>query len=827
MNHTPTKRPATFVPAEGHPDSAEWALVGEQPGKTEVLRGKPFIGPAGNELNQALMNAGLNRQTGYLTNVIKDLDRPLERYITFKQRGEAIWSDLGQAYLDELIDEIKRLNCRVVVACGNVALYALTQRAGITKWRGSVMPCWFDDRKIIVGCIHPATIIPPKRQYLNKHLILFDLKRAQRVATGQYEPCQREIKVNPSFAEALSYLEHVERVCLNGHPILAYDIEIFNMQVSCISFALDACHAISIPFICANGDCYSIEQETQLWELITRILENPRIAKIGQNLVFDGHFLLRRYGIRAKNLNDTMIAQQILMPDFPKGLDFITSLWTDHPYYKEEGKKWFRVGGAWEQLWHYNATDSIVCAEAYPKQMEQLIIQKNVPTYERQRMVIEPLIYMMERGIACDVEGMKNEQVKMLSEADELEKELHETAGFALNANSPKQLKQFFYIDKGFKPYTSKTSGNISVDAMALKRLARKGSVEAQLILRIRKLKKLASTYLNVEKVDSDGRMRCSYNPVGTRYSRMSSSESIFGTGMNLQNWPHQMLSYLHADPGYVYYAFDLSQAENRIVAYVGNIPEMMEAFENGLDVHRLTAGLIFNKNPKDISDEANSSPFGDGKSERDWGKRANHGLNYDLGYRSFALYYEIAEPSAKFIVESYHRAYPGVRQNYHAYVRSQLRESRTVTNLMGRRTLFLGPFEDETFKEAYSCIPQGTTGDVVNERGINFVYYNQHQFGPVELLVQVHDAIGFQIPLSVSWNEHAQMLDAIKRSLETPLKTHYGKEFSIPADLSIGLNLNKREGKELKAKKWPTDMTELAMVLEKTYQELSNGSQA
>lgn len=814
---------ATYVHPEGRPETCTWALFGEQPGKTEIMRGKPFIGPAGNELNNCLNDAGLNRQQGYLSNIIKDYDAPLERYIQFQRSNAPTISADCSEYLQELEHEVRRLreSCKCIIACGNVALWALTGRTGITKWRGSILPCLFSDKPVI-PVLHPATIIPPKNVYLNKHLLVHDLQRVARVVAGTYVPLQREIKINPTFAEARTFLEYVLELAKQNHPVLAYDIEIYNEQVSCISFATSATQAISIPFICNQGDCYSIEQETELWELIARILENDRLPKIGQNISFDAHFLLRRYGIRTRNLNDTMVAQQILMGDYPKGLDFITSIWTDHPYYKDEGKRWFKVGGAWEQLWQYNATDSIICAEAFPKQMEALIIQKNVGTYERQRQTIEPLIYMQERGILVDLEGIRKKGEQLLSEAAELQLKLNEVAGKVLNANSPKQLKDYFYIERGFKPYVKKGGGGLTVDKMALKRLARKGSEEAKLILEMRRRLKLASTYLDLDKIDSDGRCRCSYNPVGTRYSRLSSSSSIFGTGMNMQNIPHEILQYFLPDPGYVYYAFDLSQAENRIVAYVGNIPEMIDAFESGKDVHRLTASLIFKKPYDSISDEEGSSPFGDGKSERDWGKRANHGLNYDLGYRSFALYYEMPETDSKFIVESYHRAYPGVRQNYHAYVRQCLRENRFVTNLMGRRTLFLGAWEDSLFKEAYSCIPQGTTGDVVNERGINFIYYNQRQFAPVELLVQVHDSIGFQIPLSVPWIEHARMLQAIKTSLETPLRTHFGREFVIPVDLMMGLTMNKRTGRELKHKKWPGTLEELATQLEANYAEIS-----
>ena len=819
---------ATYVHPEGHLETCAWALFGEQPGKTEIMRGKPFIGPAGNELNNCLNDAGLNRQQGYLSNVIKDYDAPLERYIQFNRSNAPTISDDCKVYLTELEAEVKRLgsNCKCLIACGNVALWALTGRTGITKWRGSILPCLYSDKPVI-PVLHPATIIPPKSVYLNKHLLVHDLQRVARVVSGVYVPLQRNIKINPTFTESRTFLEYVLELAKQNHPVLAYDIEIYNEQVSCISFATSSTQAISIPFICSQGDCYSIEQETHLWELIAQILENDRLPKIGQNISFDAHFLLRRYGIRSKNLNDTMVAQQILMGDYPKGLDFITSIWTDHPYYKDEGKRWFKVGGAWEQLWQYNATDSIICAEAFPKQTEMLIVQKNVPTYERQRMIIPPLIYMQERGIRVDIKGIKNNAEQLLTEAASLQEQLNKAAGKHLNANSPKQLKDFFYIERGFKPYVKKGGGGLTVDKLALKRLSRKGSEEAKLILEMRRRLKLASTYLNLDKIDVDGRCRCSYNPVGTRYSRLASSSSIFGTGMNMQNIPHEILQYFLPDEGYVYYAFDLSQAENRIVAYVGNIPEMIDAFESGKDVHRLTASLVFKKPYDEISDEAGSSPFNDGKSERDWGKRTNHGLNYDFGYRSFALMYEMPESDAKFIVEAYHRAYPGVRQNYHAYVRQCLRENRFITNLMGRRTLFLGAWEDSLFKEAYSCIPQGTTGDVVNERGINYIYYNQRQFAPVELLVQVHDSIGFQIPLSLPWEDHARILQAIKNSLETPLCTHFGREFVIPVDLMMGLTMNKRTGRELKHKKWPATIEELAKQLETNYDAILSSGQS
>ena len=138
----------------------------------------------------------------------------------------------------------------------------------------------------------------------------------------------------------------------------------------------------------------------------------------------------------------------------------------------------------------------------------------------------------------------------------------------------------------------------------------------------------------------------------------------------------------------------------------------------------------------------------------------------------------------------------------------------------MGRKTLFLTDLTDETFKAAYSCIPQGTVGDVINERGMAFIYYNK-LFKECELLQQVHDSITFQIPVGIGWKMHAQMLQAVKDSLETPLTTHYGRSFVIPADTCMGLTLMKEEGLELKAKKWPPTIDALADQLAQNYETL------
>lgn len=242
-------------------------------------------------------------------------------------------------------------------------------------------------------------------------------------------------------------------------------------------------------------------------------------------------------------------------------------------------------------------------------------------------------------------------------------------------------------------------------------------------------------------------------------------------------------------------YNIDLAQAENRIVAYIAPEPLLIRAFENGEDIHRQTAGLLFNKSPENVTTEDGTCPLGNGEhSERFYGKKANHGLNYGIGVDRFALECGISNKEAEYIIGMYHRSYPGIRK-YHAWVREELRRSRTLTNPFGRKRLFQNRLEKvdrytNTMESAYNFIPQSTVADVVNRWGLNYLYYNQDKFSHVELLLQVHDSIVIQIPTrDQPWQvEHTRILLDLKKSLEQPI-TWRGRTFSIPIEIGVGRN--------------------------------------
>lgn len=792
---------------------AKICLIGEAPGDTEILRGRPFVGRAGELLMRVMQNVGISRSDCYITNVVKEHPpkNDISKFIKMDNKKASVTPEFD-AYLGALYKELNNCRANVFVPLGAVPLYALTGKLGITKWRGSIIKTELFGRTIkTIPCIHPSAAL---RQYIYTYYIQNDLRRVKEESEfPEIVLPKRNLLIRPGFDEAMLFLDR----CTKADRV-AFDIEVTREEVACISFALSPSECMSIPFQENGREYFDVEQEMALWRRMTQVLEDKRIVKIGQNLSFDATFLHRKYGICVNNMVDSMIVQGVIYPDFPKGLDFLCSIYTKEPYYKDEGKKWKRVGISEDDFWIYNAKDSACTFECYDNLMTEAAGLRNDETVIQQTLLLGPLVYMQTRGIPIDVAGMRAESVEMEKEIEFLAKKLNAMCGKTINHNSPKQLANYFYVERKAAPYMKKGTNSWTTDELALKRLSRKGFEEASVILELRAKSKLKGTYLDMV-IDDDNRLRSSLNPVGAKNGRLSSSKTIFDTGGNMQNLPQAMLKFLKPDQGCILYNLDLAQAENKIVANIAPEPTMRDAFDNGEDIHAKTAGLIFGKPTEEISDVPGSCSLGGGiYSERFWGKKANHGLNYDLGYKTFALYYEIPEKEAKFIVERYHMVYPGIRR-YHAWVRNQLSKGRTLENPFGRKRLFLDRWGDPLFKEAYNWIPSSTVADIINRRGLNYIYYNQDLFHPIDLLNQVHDSVVFQIPLSYDWTTHAECLLTLKRNLEQPISWR-GQSFIIRTDIEMGINLSKGGKAKVRANEHTT-VGELASQLDAVYGEL------
>lgn len=234
-----------------------------------------------------------------------------------------------------------------------------------------------------------------------------------------------------------------------------------------------------------------------------------------------------------------------------------------------------------------------------------------------------------------------------------------------------------------------------------------------------------------------------------------------------------------------VFLEFDLAGAEWVIVAHLAQDPDMLAVYDQGLDAHVHTAHLMFGIPKEEIKRIEKEEPGPETPRQR--GKRCNHGLNYDLGYKAFALRYLIPEGDAKDLVDRYHSAYPGVRRTFHRYVRDSIRRNGYLMNCLGRRRDFLGEPSDDLFRDAYAHIPQSTVADIMR-RGLVHVYHNERL---VQLMAQDHDSMTVQLP-----SEATLISDFVGRIIPIlqPTLNYGGRDFVLGVDAKVGLTRGKRD---------------------------------
>lgn len=485
-----------------------------------------------------------------------------------------------------------------------------------------------------------------------------------------------------------------------------------------------------------------------------------------------------------------------------------------------------------EDFLRYAALDAACTLEIHNKFWHDL--GRFQPAVDLTMRLFPVLMFMQTRGIKVNKQALIETRKDVAEDITSKQEELNLLCGRALNVNSPKDCQSYFYNELGIKPYVNK-EGNPTVDDKALQRLvrgtaARPGLRQAKLVQEIRGLQKLSGTYLNLE-FDADNRIRCSFNPRGTKFGRLSSSKTIFGTGTNFQNLPQDFKKFLVADEGYVFLEVDKRQAEWVVVAYATGDANMIAAVEKGLDVHTHTASLMFHVDPDLIKRESKIvghntdsdyirelrrqqlSEFYDARwprtmSLRQCGKKSNHGLNYDEGPNGFALTNEIEIPEARRIVALYHQIYPGIRIWYES-IKRDLGRDRTLTNCFGRCVRFMGQWGDELWKSAYSMIPQSTVVDSLNE-GMVKIHDDIRLCGKgwfnIDVLAQVHDSVLMQIPKK--WITQRAVFDQVVGTISdytSPDITYNGRTFKIASDYKFGLNWG-----ELHQDRNPTGMVEV-----------------
>lgn len=318
-----------IVPGSG-PANAKIAIVGEAPGAHEDQQLKPFVGPAGSVLEQCLHASGLIKSEVYLTNVVKV--RPPKNDISpYYNDKTGRFSEAGKEWVDSLHRELAERKPNVIVAAGGCALAALTGVPRVLKYRG-----YFFDSPVgkVLPTIHPSAAL--RGMYLYRHLIAADLKKAKEHShTPELKRPDRQLVYNfNTSTEVLEWLDYYEH-----QPLVCFDIEVMNYELSCIGFASDPSVAISVPL----DSRWSVDDELLIWTGLQRVLGTQSI-KVVQNGIFDISFLLTRCGIEVRGpIQDTMIAHSIMYPELRKGLDFLGSIYCGTQQYWKDAIKWNNI----------------------------------------------------------------------------------------------------------------------------------------------------------------------------------------------------------------------------------------------------------------------------------------------------------------------------------------------------------------------------------------------------------------------------------------------------------------------------------------------------
>ena len=710
----------------------------------------------------------------------------------------------------------------MIVALGKTAMTILTGKKRLNNWRGSVLPCTLVDGLKVYPTFHPddvnklineigiVVLGEKKKQQQNiLPVFLIDLKRIQEQAEfPEIRYPERTYEVDLTYTEIIDKLEELQ--AFEGY--ISVDIETLpgrdGPMLWYIGFSNHPSRAFTIPFLLRRKLAWGSWEEADILVETSKVFLSTTSQKIFQGGTYDLSVLGKAYGLRVADntYDDTMWCHHASYPYIRKGLGNLVSIYTWEPYFKDEGKVHLGVRSGDIAEATYNCKDCATTREIFPITKRNARELGTWEGYKKVRERIPSLLAMMIRGVRVNVPQKKILSIEFNAKAKEAQAFVVAQTGKVYNLNSPVQIQELLYQRLGLPEQYNYKTKKPTTDKDALNKLKRSYPNEPilQSLLNFRKFGKLASTYADMP-IAGDGRVRTSYSFISTW--RLSSSESVFGSGGNLQNIPNSRLiegtlirSIFMADPNKEFVAADLSQAEARVVAWESKDLKTIDLFLNpAYDVHWEKAKGIFGfgaaqiYNPKEeiYSPVAKlSKPM---KFFRNLGKTVVHAANYDMSYGMLMVIMareEVFLPAltCKTLLEGYKQQTPMLGE-WKRGVEDKIRATRTLISSYGRKRQFLGRLNDSLFRSAYAFSPQSTVGEIV-EDGIKAI---NAEVPLCQIMLNNHD----EVIVQSDPKDRLAVMKEVKRCMEIPLTIH-GKELIIPVDFKVGPDWGRLEEVEL-----------------------------
>lgn len=725
------------------------AVIAEAPGERELQQRVPLIGGSGKFLWDTLRKNRITRNDVYITNVVKrklvsaaeglEIDERAKK-LTLTKQELTHWRHI-------LWEELSRLpNVQYIIALGSYALHALVGYEAITKARGSVFPIDINGHRVqVLATYNPAHVMREPRMEI---IYRMDLDKIEKLRNGTFAPPVIRPFINPTVSEAMDVIRWLHTV---REPI-AYDIETMAGETACVGFAASNEEGICINFRSQGENHYSLSDERNVRLAIQGLLGDRSLRFVTQNGHYDATWLWFKDRIRGHgHYFDTMLAHHFLYPTLPHDLGFITAQYTDHPFYKDEGKLW-KDSGDINEFWEYNVKDCCITRivhEAMRTEMEDARLDTRF--FEHVMPLHNQLVEMSIHGVQVD-DGLKHQFADELGRSLEEARDLCQaaarvataTADYSFNPRSHEQLAVLLFDELQL------VGRGRSVDKENRDRVRKHPRTNAacrdlvSAIDRYLQEAKFVSTYVGAEP-DHDGRWRCTYKQTGVASApgRLSSAQTHWGTGLNMQNIPDNAKGMFVAPRGWEFSYYDMSQIEARIVAYLANVTAWKDQFERSrlnpgsFDAHCALAAEMF-KVPYDSVPKVDRD--GDGKPTiRFVAKRCRHGLNYRMAPDKLATVTGLSAVESEQAYRLYHMATPEV-QLWWDDLYALVKRDRCITTCLGRRWLLMERFDPNALDAIVAFEPQSINGDWTSSV-IYKCHNDPHWPDTARILINVHDA--------------------------------------------------------------------------------------
>ena len=513
--------------------------------------------------------------------------------------------------------------------------------------------------------------------------------------------------------------------------------------------------------LCAN----QISEEQALTAL-KPLLEDCGVLKIAQNMKYDWLVFAQR-GIEIVSYDDTMLISYVL--DAGKnghGMDALSEKWLGHEpiHFKDvagSGKSQVSFDlVAIDKATEYAAEDADITLRLWYALKGRLPAEQVTTVYETLERKMPTMLARMERrGISIDRQVLSRLSGEFAQEQARLADEITEIAGEPINPGSPKQIGDILFGKFGLPGGTKTKTGQWSTGARALEDLAEQHELPRK-ILDWRQVSKLRSTYTEALPNfvnPTTHRVHTSYSLAATTTGRLSSSEP------NLQNIPirtedgRKIRKAFVAAPGMKLVSADYSQIELRLLAEIADIATLKKAFQDGIDIHAMTASEMFGVPVKDMPPET-----------RRRAKAINFGIIYGISAFGLANQLGIERNEAGDYIKKYFERVPGIR-DYMEDTKAFCREHGYVTTRFGRKCHYpeiknsnpsIRAFNE---RAAINARLQGTAADIIRRAMIRIEPELEKAKLSAQMLLQVHDELIFEVPE----NEVEKTLPVVTRVME------------------------------------------------------------